>query len=141
MYRLQHFRESGSFATAELSHVPSLTNEGTLASLGHDYPGWEIKKILIRTPRWAIVLFQKTNQPVEYLCHTIHGGYSNLRRFISSQPVRETIFSGLWGKFDGLNTLADKGWRIVDVIDSSVLMILFKRPVQREAGQETEDTA
>ena len=140
MYELQHFRESGSFATAELSHVPSLTNEGTLASLGHDYPGWEIKKILIRTPRWAIVLFQKTDQPVEYLCHEVPGGYANLGRFVASESVRETIFNGLWGKFTGLNTFADQGWRVVDVIDGGVLMILFKRPVG-EAGQEAEGAA
>ena len=139
MHELQHFRECGSFATAALPHLPLLSNDAVLASLGQDYPGWEVKRVLSRTTRFVVILFQKTDQPVEYLCHEIPGGYANLGRFISSESVRDTIFNGLWSKFAGLNTFADQGWRVVDVVDTGVLLILFKRPVQEEAGQAEAD--
>ena len=136
MYGLRNLHETGSFATAEVNSLSLLQSDVVLNSLNQDYRGWEVVKILVRTIRSGYLLFQKNNQPMEYATHVIPGSYTSIERFVASEPIRDTVFEGLHGKFEGLSAFADQGLCVVDIVEvgSGTLLTLFKRPVQENQG-------
>lgn len=94
--------------------------------------GLEVVSITQFPGRDAVLFLQASNIPWEY-DHHVDTRYVGLKGFLTHDHRRETICADLEEK-------AKDGWRVVSVIEGSsgILIFVFKRPVQGEAGRQAE---